>query len=231
MDHLVSGQSAAEQRSDHGGVRAARCSERARAEGQPLTLIMDQSKFSERHQVLMVALRHGRAWAPARGVAGDDSRERLGSDTQKALLIAKQRWIPAGTEVMLMGDRFLWHRRSDRLVSGPRLGVIACASKAIWRSSRATPGQPPKPVPAANASTSKMSNFTARRARTHIGIIHDPGHAEPWIVAMSDQPRYLSTLDYSRRWGIEPMFSDFQIPRVRRRGYPDLATPIASTAS
>ena len=27
---------------------------------------------------------------------------------------------------------------------------------------------------------------------------------------MSDQPKYLSTLDYSRRWGIEPMFSDFK---------------------
>ena len=48
----------------------------------------------------------------------------------------------------------------------------------------------------------KDVELTARRARTHIGIIHDPGHAEPWIVAMSDQPRYLSTLDYSRRWGI-----------------------------
>src|SRR4051794_17199045 len=26
--------------------------------------------------------------------------------------------------------------------------------------------------------------LTGRRARTHIGIIHDPGHAEPWIIAM-----------------------------------------------
>ena len=27
---------------------------------------------------------------------------------------------------------------------------------------------------------------------------------------MSAQPGYLTTLDYSRRWGIEPMFSDFK---------------------
>ena len=32
----------------------------------------------------------------------------------------------------------------------------------------------------------------------------------PWIVAMSDKPGYLTTLDYARRWGIEPMFSDFK---------------------
>jgi Transposase DDE domain len=52
--------------------------------------------------------------------------------------------------------------------------------------------------------------LTGRRARTHIGIIHDPGHAEPWIIAMSEQPGYLRTLEYSQRWGIEPMFSDFK---------------------
>jgi hypothetical protein len=27
---------------------------------------------------------------------------------------------------------------------------------------------------------------------------------------MSDKPGYLTTLDYSARWGIEPMFSDFK---------------------
>ena len=27
---------------------------------------------------------------------------------------------------------------------------------------------------------------------------------------MSDKPSYLTTLDYSKRWGIEPMFSDFK---------------------
>jgi hypothetical protein len=52
--------------------------------------------------------------------------------------------------------------------------------------------------------------LTGRRARTHIGIIHDPGHAEPWIIAMSEKPGSLRTLEYSARWGIEPMVSDFK---------------------
>jgi hypothetical protein len=52
--------------------------------------------------------------------------------------------------------------------------------------------------------------LTAKRARTHIGIIHDPGHCEPWIIAMSEPPGYLRILEYSQRWGIEPMFSDFK---------------------
>jgi hypothetical protein len=52
--------------------------------------------------------------------------------------------------------------------------------------------------------------LTGQRARTHIGILHDPGHKEPWIIAMSARPGYLRTLEYSQRWGIEPMFSDFK---------------------
>src|SRR3954447_6169385 len=52
--------------------------------------------------------------------------------------------------------------------------------------------------------------LTARRVRTNVGLIQDPGHEEPWIIAMSETPGYLATLDYARRWGIEPMFSDFK---------------------
>jgi hypothetical protein len=52
--------------------------------------------------------------------------------------------------------------------------------------------------------------LTGKRARTNIGIIQDPGHAEPWIIAMSAKPGYLKTLEYGGRWGIEAMFSDFK---------------------
>src|ERR1700752_4697876 len=52
--------------------------------------------------------------------------------------------------------------------------------------------------------------LTGQRGTTNIGIIRDPGHAEPWIIAMSAKPGYLTTLGYADRWGIEPMFSDFK---------------------
>ena len=57
--------------------------------------------------------------------------------------------------------------------------------------------------------------LTARRARTHIGIIRDPDHDQPWIVAISEKPGYLTTLAYFGRWGIEPMF-----PNFKSRGFP-----------
>jgi hypothetical protein len=52
--------------------------------------------------------------------------------------------------------------------------------------------------------------LTGKRVTTNLGIIRDPGHAEPWIIAMSAKPGYLTTLGYAARWGIEPMFSDFK---------------------
>ncbi len=49
---------------------------------------------------------------------------------------------------------------------------------------------------------------------TNIGVLRDPGHAGPWIIAMSARPGYLTTRDYAARRGIEPMFPDF-----RSRGF------------
>ena len=60
--------------------------------------------------------------------------------------------------------------------------------------------------------------LTARRVRTNVGFIEDPGHEEPWIVepsgspdiAVSEAPGYLATLDHARRGGIEPMVRSFK---------------------
>jgi hypothetical protein len=38
--------------------------------------------------------------------------------------------------------------------------------------------------------------------------VHEPGHPEPWIIAMSEPPTVYRAYDYGL-WGIEAMFSDF----------------------
>jgi hypothetical protein len=79
--------------------------ERAAASDEPLTLILDQSKMSDRHQVLMLALRCGeRALPLAWRVEATDGA--IGFETQKALLDAVAPWLPAQAKVRLMGDRF-----------------------------------------------------------------------------------------------------------------------------
>src|SRR3954469_17601284 len=76
--------------------------ERAAATGEPLTLILDQSKMSDRHQVLMLALRWGeRALPLAWRVEETDGA--IGFDTQQALLEAVARWLPEKAGVRLLG--------------------------------------------------------------------------------------------------------------------------------
>lgn len=41
-------------------------------------------------------------------------------------------------------------------------------------------------------------------------MVHEPGHPEPWIIALSAAPTSHHAVDYGLRWGIEAMFSDFK---------------------
>jgi hypothetical protein len=45
---------------------------------------------------------------------------------------------------------------------------------------------------------------------TNLGILHEAGHEEPWIIAMDCAPTRAAVLDYGARWAIEPTFSDFK---------------------
>jgi hypothetical protein len=173
-----------------------------------VVLIMDQTKASERHQVLMLAVRFGeRALPLAWRVAATQGA--IGFTEQKTRLDAVTPWLPSGAEICLMADRFdgtsdlikLANTKgwSDRLRLKANLrAVVAGRSTTLAQH--------------AGRSGCYLSNveLTHRRVVTNIDIIRDPGHAEPWLIAMSEKPGYLTTLDYSARWGIEPMFADFK---------------------
>lgn len=182
--------------------------EQAAATGGPVVLIMDQSQFSDRHQVLMLALRFGERAVPLAWRV-EATEGAIGFDPQKALLEAVVPWLPDGARVRLMGDRF--YGTADLISWCQERGWdyrlrLKGNLKVIDDGETTTTGA------CAKARTFYLEDveLTARRVRTHIGIIHDPGHREPWIIAMSERPGYLRTLDYGQRWGIEPMFSDFK---------------------
>jgi hypothetical protein len=51
--------------------------------------------------------------------------------------------------------------------------------------------------------------LTGKRVATNVAMVHEPGHPEPWIIALSEPPTVHRALDYGLRWGVEAMFSDF----------------------
>jgi hypothetical protein len=174
-----------------------------------VVLILDQSKLSHRHQVLMLALRHGeRALPLAWRVEATEGP--IGFGVQQELLQAVASWMPQGAAVCLMADRFYGTPSLISLCQAQGWGYRLRLKGTLLVRDRS--GQAISAAGCAKSKTFYLEEvqLTARRTRTNIGIIRDPGHEEPWIIAMSDKPGYLATLDYSQRWGIEPMFSDFK---------------------
>jgi hypothetical protein len=98
--------------------------ERAAADGQPVVLILDQSKLSDRHQVLMLAVRYGERALPLAWRV-EETEGAIGFEIQKAVLEAVAPWLPAAAKVRLMGDRFYgtligWHAPSSAAEGQPR---------------------------------------------------------------------------------------------------------------
>jgi len=56
---------------------------------------------------------------------------------------------------------------------------------------------------------------------THLGILHEAGHLEPWIIAMDEIPNRATVRDDHSRWGVEPLFSD-----LKSRGFDLEATQL-----
>ena len=129
----------------------------------------------------------------------------IGFGVQKGLLDTVVAWLPKEARVRLLGDRFYgtptliaycqvlgWDYRL-RLKGNLRLQVDGADAGSVEHLAQCTPY--PTGV-----------ELTARRMRTNIGFIQDPGHEEPWIVeprrspdvAMSEAPGYLT---------IQPPFS------------------------
>jgi DDE family transposase len=177
--------------------------------GRTVVVMIDQSKVNEAHQMIMVSLRVGEralplAWRMKR------TQGAIGFREQREALEAVAALLPENARVTLMGDRFYgspalidWCRekgwgwrlrcRQDLLVfdkSGGETTLKECFARGDHMLTDV--------------------ELTKQRARTHVAMLHEEGHPEPWIIALSDPPTTWRAHDYSLRWGIEAMFSDYK---------------------
>ncbi len=176
--------------------------------GEPIPLILDQTKASDRHQILMLSVRWGeRALPLAWRVA--ETEGAIGFATQQELLEVVAGWLAVGQAVILLADRFY----------GTPEMICWCCDRG-WDYRLRLKGNLVARLGATRTTTGALALsgghyfeniiLTGKRITTNLGIIRDPGHTEPWIIAMAAKPGYLTTLGYAARWGIEPMFSDFK---------------------
>ena len=142
-----------------------------------------------------------------------ETRGSIGFAEQRDLLTLVASWLPAGTRIVLMGDRFYgspdlialcrglgWHWRlrlkQDLLVFED--GGETTLAARFARGEHLLSG----------------IELTAKRVATNVAMVHEPGHPEPWIIALSEPPTVHRALDYGLRWGVEAMFSD-----IKTRGF------------
>jgi hypothetical protein len=183
---------------------------KAARNGQTVLLSMDQTDLGDRMAVLMVALRVGDralplAWRVEEGPAN------IGIAGQRAVLEQVRAWLPEGAEVLLSADRFY-----------PSAGLFEWLSTHGWHyrlrlkgNLVVDVGQGEETTTGALAQGVKERYLPGVRlftqgVMTNIGILHEAGHPEPWIIAMDCTPTRTTVLDYGARWAVEPMFSDFK---------------------
>jgi len=180
----------------------------AGAGGKTVILMMDQSKIAQGFECLMVSMRTGERAIPVAWMVKKTSGG-IGFDAQKPLLDEVLAMMPQDANILLAADRFYG-----------TAALIKWCQKHGWNyrirlrenlilhhdGGEITTGE------AAKAGMTALMNaaLNETQVKTHIGICHEKGHREAWIIAMHDTPSTARVLDYGMRWGIEPMFSDFK---------------------
>lgn len=184
--------------------------EQASRHGQTLLLSMDQTDLGDRMAVLMVSVRVGNRALPLAWLA-EEGPANIGFDGQKSVLKQVQAWLPPKAEVLLLADRFY-----------PSAALFDWLHEQRWDyrlrlkgNVLADTGQGDETTTGALAEGVKERYLTnvrlfAQGRMTNLGVLHEEGHKEPWIIAMNCTPTRATVLDYGSRWGIEPMFSDFK---------------------
>lgn len=183
---------------------------KAAGNGQVVLLSLDQTELGDRMAVLMVSVRVGDRSLPLAWIA-EEGAANIGFKGQRLVLERVLAWLPAGAEVVLSADRFYpsgelfewlhahgWGYRlrlKGNLLADPGYGdETTTGALAQGVTERYLP---------------EVRLFAAGVA-TNVGILHEAGHKEPWIIAMDCRPTRAAVLDYGARWAIEPTFSDFK---------------------
>lgn len=182
--------------------------ERLSARGETIILQMDQSHINDVNEVLMLSVRLRKRALPVawrvRSTQGN-----IGIGVQKELLDGVKAWMPEGASILLAADRFYGTAQ-----------LIDWCQKAGWsyrirmkgnltlghEGGELTTGDVVVRIPQGVVGVELYGSGIT----TNIGVLHEKGHKEPWIIAMDAQPSRYTTLDYGMRWGIENMFSDFK---------------------
>jgi Transposase DDE domain len=182
--------------------------ERLAERGETVIFQMDQSHINDMNEVLMLSVRLRKRAVPVAWRVRS-TRGNIGYGVQKDLLDSVAVWVPEGVQIMLAADRFYgtaqlidWCQKAGWSYRVRLKGNLTLTHDGGELTTGEVVTRLPEGVVAAELYGSGVT--------TNIGVLHEKGHKEPWIIAMDAKPSHYTVLDYGMRWGIENMFSDFK---------------------
>lgn len=147
-----------------------------------LVLMIDQSKVNNTFEVLMVSIRLRKRAVPLFWIV-KETKGGIGFAEQKTLLEVIRGWLSEGCQVMLAGDRFYGTAE-----------LVDWCQKQSWKYRLRLKGNlciyqdqgPDKTLNQLKSEGKKALEKARFRSGmiTHVGILHEPGHDEPWYIAM-----------------------------------------------
>ena len=184
--------------------------EKAANNGQVILLSMDQTDLGDRMALLVISVRIGDRALPLIWLAEAGSAN-IGFEGQRKILEQVRLWLPANAKVMLSADRFY-----------PSTDLIHWLAREGWQYRLRLKGNLTVVLESGEKTTTGALaegvterylpdiQLFSKGVPTNLGIWHEAGHKEPWIIAMDCDPTPAKVKDYGARWAIEPMFSDFK---------------------
>lgn len=189
-------------------VFARQALEAACQNNQTIIVCMDQTSLGNTHGILMVSCRVQNRGVPLFWIT-EQTAGNIGFLQQEKLFWELDAVIPQGSHVLFLGDRFF----------GTAALIKACQDRG-WSYRIRLKGNLTCQHEGGEITTGEIVSLPGYGVEnaglyntgvvTNIGVLHEKGHDEPWIIAMDSIPSKIKVLDYGLRWSIESMFSDMK---------------------
>jgi hypothetical protein len=182
-----------------------------RSRGQ-VRLVIDATRVSQQHQLLMVALTYRRrtlpiAWTWVRCRKGHSSGQ-----AQEALFIYIRQLLPLQAAVLVLGDSEFTPLQKAFTVWGWSYALrqkgshrVRCSTHEPWLACEqlvTAPGQ--------QRWLTDVHLTQAHQHRTNLLALWPMGETDPWLIATNLPTAAATQRHYSRRMWIEEMFGDFK---------------------
>lgn len=180
---------------------------------QPLVrLVIDGTKVSQGHQLLMVALTYRRRSLPIAWTWVACRKGHSSGRVQRALLASVHRLLPEQAQVLVLGDSEFTPLQ-DLLTAWGWSYALRQKGSHLVRCSPGDPWQPCRQLVSAPGQRRWLTDVHLTQAHqrpTNLLALWPPGEDEPWLIATNLPTPALTRRHYSRRMWVEEMFGDFK---------------------